>query len=94
MRSITGVAVSTALAVSVAQPVPTSVRSMMTSKLIASTFTTLAIARIDAVDRSTDMMRSDISGATRNPPSALTDVDSALPSSTRPRSPSSSPDRR
>ena len=94
MRSITGVAVSAKFTSSVAQPVPRSVRSITTSNELDSTFTTLAIARIEAVERNTPWIRSLICGLIRNPPSALTVVVIALPSSTSPRKPASSPERR
>ena len=48
IRSTCGVPVSVRSAVSLAQPAPTSVWSTSTSNALASTVTTLAIARIDA----------------------------------------------
>ena len=65
MRSISGVAVSLTDPVSVTQPVPTSDRSISTSKFEASTVTTLAIDRIDPVATNIDFTVSAVRGSTR-----------------------------
>jgi hypothetical protein len=54
MRSICGVSVSAVAVTSSDQPAPTSVASIRTSKEVASTVTTLAIARRLEADRRTD----------------------------------------
>ena len=65
IRSICGVAVSLSAAVSLAQPEPMSVLSTSTSNEVASTLTTLAIWRSEAVERSTPRIVSEVCGSTR-----------------------------
>ena len=65
MRSMIGVVVSACAAVSVAQPDPTSVRSISTSNDGASTLSTLATLRSDDVVNSSDRIRSEVCGSTR-----------------------------
>ena len=65
MRSICGVSVSETEPLSVAQPAPTSVWSTSTSKVVASTFTTDAIERTEAVTFSTDFTVFAVCGSTR-----------------------------
>ena len=60
-----GVPVSVTAAASVAQPCPTSEWSIRTSNEVASTCTTLAIARIDAVEDRTLLIWSAVCGSTR-----------------------------
>ena len=85
------VAVSVAAPVSVAQPAPTSPRSISTSNEPPSTCTTLASDRIEAVETRIARIVSAVWGVTSTPPSAATAVDMALASRPSERSAASSP---
>ena len=91
MRSSVAFAVSVTAA-SVAQPAPMSPRSTSASKTDPSIVTTLASRRSEAEECSVVCTVSATRGAARKPPSLATDR--AFSSRARPRSPSSSPERR
>ena len=64
-RSMVGVELSATEPASVDQPWPKSSWSTSTSKALASTCTTLAMARTEPAPVSTDWMRSEVCGSTR-----------------------------